>query len=425
MIRLERHYPLREFLKIMMNDFNTFLDKNAFSGDLTVTELTSLLKRLIEGNIPVVSVVGELSNYVRHSSGHRYFTLKDKFSQLKCVMFKWQADQIDFEPEEGMMLKAVGNVTIYERNGQYQLNVIKLMPLGRGELLAQLEELKKKLAEEGIFDNKRSIPSYPTTIGVVTSPTGAAVRDIISVVTRRAPHVHIIIKPTKVQGIDAAGDIVDGIRDLNLQADVDVIIVGRGGGSIEDLWCFNEETVARAIASSHKPIISAVGHETDYTLSDFAADLRAPTPSAAAELVVKDSEELKRVLSEFQSLLQKEILSLVDSLTQKMEIVKKGLSPQRFIQFLLLKSQNVDELTMRINNACILGISEKEKVTESIRSKLLALNPWSVLERGYSIVYRDKDSRIVSDYTMIERGDGISVELARGGLSAKVEEAHD
>lgn len=411
-------------MKIMMNDLNTFFDKDTFSGDLTVTELTSLLKRLIEGNIPVVSVVGELSNYVHHSSGHRYFTLKDEFSQLKCVMFKWQADQVDFVPEEGMMLKAIGNVTVYERSGQYQLNVIKLMPLGRGELFAQLEELKKRLAKEGVFDNKRPIPLYPSTIGVVTSPTGAAVRDIISVITRRAPHVRIILRPTMVQGIDAAGDIVNGIRDLNLHTDADVIIVGRGGGSIEDLWCFNEETVARAIASSTIPVISAVGHETDYTLADFAADLRAPTPSAAAEVVVKDSEELMRVISRFRSLLRKEILALADDLAQKVENARKGLSPQRFIQSLLLKSQNVDELTMRINNACMLGISEKEKVTEGLKSKLLALNPRSVLERGYSIVYRDKDLRIISDYTMVEGGDGISVELARGGLSAKVEEAH-
>jgi len=407
-----------------MNDLNAFFDRDTFSGDLTVTELTSILKKLIEGNIPVVSVVGELSNYVHHSSGHRYFTLKDEFSQLKCVMFKWQADQIDFKPEEGMMLKAVGNVTVYERSGQYQLNVIKLIPLGRGELLAQLEELKKKLAEEGVFDNKRPIPQYPSAIGVVTSPTGAAIRDIISVITRRAPYVQIILRPTRVQGVDAAADIVNGIGDLNQYTDVDVIIAGRGGGSIEDLWCFNEETVAQAIASSAIPVVSAVGHEIDYTLADFAADLRAPTPSAAAEVVVKDSEELKRVLSEYRSLLKKGILSLVDDLVQRVENVKKGLSPQRFIQFLLLKNQNVDELTMRINSASMLGISGKEKIAESLKSKLLALNPRSVLERGYSIVYRDKDSRIVSDYSMVERGDGISVELARGDLNAKVEETH-
>ena len=408
----------------MMNDLNAFFDRDTFSGDLTVTELTILLKRLIEDNIPVVSVVGELSNYVHHSSGHRYFTLKDEFSQLKCVMFKWQADQIDCEPEEGMRLRAVGNMTVYERSGQYQINVIKLMPLGRGKLLAQLEELKKKLAEEGVFDNKRPIPSYPTTIGVVTSPTGAAVRDIISVITRRAPNVRIILRPTIVQGTDAAGDIVDGIRDLNLHTNADVIIVGRGGGSIEDLWCFNEEIVARAIASSKIPVVSAVGHETDYTLADFAADLRAPTPSAAAEMVVKDSEELKQVISGYRSLLQRGIMAFINDFALKVQNAKKGLSPERFLQTLLLKSQNVDEFTMRINNVFMLAISEREKITESLKSKLITLNPGAVLERGYSIVFRDKDSRVVTDHSMVQKGDGISIELARGSLSAKVEETY-
>ena len=408
----------------IMNDVNTFFDKDIFSGNLTVTELTRLLKRLIEDNFPVVSVVGELSNYVHHSSGHRYFTLKDEFSQLNCVMFKWQADRLDFEPEEGMALKAVGNVTVYERGGQYQLNVIKLLPLGRGELLVQLEKLKKKLAEEGVFDNERPLPSYPSTVGVVTSPTGAAIRDIISVITRRAPHVRVILRPAIVQGTDAAGDIVDGIKDLNLHTDADVIIVGRGGGSIEDLWCFNEEIVARAIASSKIPVVSAVGHEIDYTLADFAADLRAPTPSAAAEMVVKDSEELKQVISGYRPLLQREILAFVGDLAQKVENIKKGLRPERFLQTLLLKSQNVDELTMRINNVCILGISEKEKITESLKSKLIALNPASVLERGYSIVTRDKDSKVVTEHSMVQKGDGVSIELAIGGLSAKIEEAY-
>ena len=408
-----------------MTEETDFFERGTFSGNLTVTELTGILKKLIELNIPVVSVVGELSNYVHHSSGHRYFTLKDEYSQLKCVMFKWQADQINFQPEEGMMLKAVGNVTVYERGGQYQLNVISLMQLGKGELLAQLEELKKKLAEEGVFDNNRPIPSYPLTVGVVTSPTGAAVRDIISVITRRAPHVRIILRPARVQGIGAADDIVDGIRDLNAHTDTDVIIVGRGGGSIEDLWSFNEERVARAIASSQIPVVSAVGHETDFTLADFAADLRAPTPSAAAELVVKDSEELRQVLSGYRSLLLRGMLSLLDNLTGKVKNNKMGLNPERFLQTLLLKSQNVDELSMRMKNAVMLGISEKEKIAESLKSKLLTLNPRAVLERGYSIVYRDRDVRVVTDYTMVQAGDAISVELARGGFRGRVEETND
>ncbi|MDP2983063.1 MAG: exodeoxyribonuclease VII large subunit, partial [Candidatus Latescibacter sp.] len=248
-------------------------DERRPTGRLTVTELTRHLKELIEANFPVVAVEGELSNYVHHTSGHRYFTLKDDLSQLRCVMFKWQGERIDFKPEEGMKLLAVGNLTVYERSGQYQLNVFRLQPLGRGELLLQLEDLKKKLAAEGLFERKHPIPLYPSTIGVVTSPTGAAVRDIISVLTRRAPHVRIILRPAQVQGVGASVDIAQAVQELNLYSDADVIIIGRGGGSIEDLWCFNEEVVVRAIAGSRIPTISAVGHETDITLADFAADL--------------------------------------------------------------------------------------------------------------------------------------------------------
>ena len=409
----------------MNDDIQNYFDRDTFSGDLTVTELTRLLKNLIEVSIPVVSIVGELSNYVHHSSGHRYFTLKDEQSQLKCVLFKWQADRIDFEPEEGMMLKAVGNVTVYERSGQYQLNVITIKPLGRGELLARLEELKKSLAGEGIFDNRRPLPPFPSIVGVVTSPTGAAVRDIISVLTRRAPHVRIILRPTQVQGMNAASDIVSGINDMNLHTDADVIIVGRGGGSIEDLWCFNEEIVARAIHDSNIPVVSAVGHETDYTLADFAADLRAPTPSAAAELVVKDSGELRQVLLGYRTFLHQKMVGLLNEVSARAEHIKKGLRSERILQTLAIKTQNVDELSMRMKNACIVIISEKEKSAGSIESKLIALNPKAVLKRGYSIVYRDIDSKVVADSSMVRKGDGISVELARGRLSAQVEKSFE
>lgn len=416
---------MKEFLNAIMSEMENYFDKVSFSGNLKVSELTRLLKRLIEENIPVVSVVGELSNYVHHSSGHRYFTLKDESSQIKCVMFKWQAVNIDFIPEEGMALNAVGNVNVYERSGQYQLNVIRLLPLGRGELLLQLEELKKKLAVEGVFDNERPIPQYPAAVGIVTSPTGAAVRDIISVISRRAPNVRIILRPTTVQGVDAPSDIVEGIRDLNHHTDVDVIIVGRGGGSIEDLWCFNDESVARAIASSKQPIISAVGHETDFTLADLAADLRAPTPSAAGELVVKDMNELKQVVSGYNTFLKHVIFKCINDAEMKLEHAKRGLSPERFLQTLLLKSQNVDELSMRINNAGFRVIAEKEKITESLRSKLIALNPSAVLKRGYSIVYRTIDSSVVDEYTKVQKGEGISIELAKGKICAKVEDAHE
>ncbi|MFC1528986.1 exodeoxyribonuclease VII large subunit [Candidatus Latescibacterota bacterium] len=397
--------------------------ENGESGKITrvtVSEFTRLIKELIEDAFPSVAVEGEVSNYVHHTSGHRYFTLKDENSQLRCVMFKWQAQGLDFTPEEGMKVLAVGNATVYERSGQYQLTVSRLLPLGRGELLARLEELKSRLAGEGIFDNQRPIPPFPSTIGVITSPTGAAIRDIISVLTRRAPHVSIILRPTLVQGIEAAADIVQGIKEINEHTDVDVLIVGRGGGSIEDLWCFNEEITARGIFSSKIPVISAVGHETDFTLADFAADLRAPTPSAAAELAVSDSGELLAVIAGYRKILGQGVQAKVEELSQRVVMVKKGLSPDRFLQFLMLKSQVVDELSLRIKSACTGVIADREKTLERLGGKLNAMNPGSVLSRGYSIVYRELDKRVVTDRKMVEEGDFVSVELARGGFRAQV-----
>ena len=389
-------------------------------GRLTVTELTRLLKDLIEANFPVVAVEGELSNYVHHTSGHRYFTLKDDSSQLRCVMFKWQGERIDFKPEEGMKLLAVGNLTVYERSGQYQLNVFRLQPLGRGELLLQLEDLKKKLAAEGLFELKRPIPLYPSTIGVVTSPTGAAVRDIISVLIRRAPHVRIILRPAQVQGAGASVEIAQAVRELNLYSDADVIIIGRGGGSIEDLWCFNEEVVVRAIAGSKIPTISAVGHETDITLADFAADLRAPTPSAAAELAVRNVADLKEAIAGYHIRLEQKMLARLDEVTLRVEAVKKEFSPERFLQKIQFRSQMVDELAMRMRSRLALAVSRCETELERFKSRLLAMNPRAVLARGYSIVYRELDNRVVVSESMVERGEGIRVELAEGRITAEV-----
>ena len=389
---------------------------------LTVSELTRIIKKLVEESIPVVTIEGEISNYSHHASGHRYFTLKDETSQIRCVMFKWQADRLDFVPEEGMKVEAVGNVTVYERGGQYQLSVLRLMPLGRGDLLARLEELKRKLAAEGLFEQKRPIPLYPSTVGVVTSPTGAAVRDIITVLRRRAPHVRIILRPALVQGEGAAADIVIGIRDLNDYGDVDVMIVGRGGGSIEDLWCFNEEVVVRAIAGSRIPVVSAVGHEIDFTLADLAADVRAPTPSAAAEIVVRDSSELKLEIRSCLVRLRQGMLSKVDEMTARVDRVRKGLSPARFLEGIAMRGQEVDELAIRMKGALVLALSRRETVLERLKGTLIAMNPRRVLDRGFSIAYRRRDSRIITDSAMVSGGDGITVEVAKGKFGATVNE---
>jgi exodeoxyribonuclease VII large subunit len=393
--------------------------QNPDSGHLTVSQVTRLVKNLIESGFPTIAVEGELSNSIRHSSGHRYFTLKDESSQLRCVMWKWQADQLDFLPEEGMKLLAVGNLTVYEAAGQYQLTVVRLRPLGLGELLARLEELKKRLAAEGLFERKRPIPKYPAVVGVVTSPTGAAVRDIISILTRRAPHVGIVVRPTLVQGDGAAADIVRAIGDLNDFTDADVLIVGRGGGSIEDLWSFNDESVARAIAGSRIPVVSAVGHETDVTLADFAADLRAPTPSAAAELVVRDTADVRQEIGTYRLRLRQAMESRITDLENRVESIRRAFGPERFLQNLMLRSQRVDELAMRLKNQCMLAVSGRETRFERVRSHLLAMNPMSVLSRGYAVVYRG-DDRIVTNSGMVEAGDGIRVRLASGGLRATV-----
>jgi exodeoxyribonuclease VII large subunit len=405
-----------------MNEPDILPGGEQFGRRLTVTQVTRILKNLIEDSIPVLAVEGELSNYVHHSSGHRYFTLKDASSQLRCVMFRWQAERLGFKPAEGMKLIAVGNLTVYEPAGQYQLNVIRLQPLGLGDLLARLEELKQRLAAEGLFTRKRPLPPYPACIGVVTSPTGAAIRDIISILSRRAPHIRIILRPTLVQGADAAIDIVRAIDDLNAHTDADLLIVGRGGGSIEDLWCFNEEIVARAVAGSRIPVISAVGHETDFTLADFAADLRAPTPSAAAELAVRDNAELRQYIEGCRMRLKQGILAKVDDFAARVDSVRRVLAPDRFMQQIALRSQQVDELTLRLASACSLAISSRETVLENLKGKLLAMNPSAVLTRGYAIVYRERDGRIVTGSDMVDTGEGIRVTLAEGGLHARVEE---
>ncbi|MGB2768335.1 MAG: exodeoxyribonuclease VII large subunit, partial [Candidatus Zixiibacteriota bacterium] len=260
----------------------------------TVTEITREIKSLLERNLPAVWVQGEISNYLLHSSGHRYFTLKDENSQIKCTLWKFRGERLQFQPADGISVMAWGNVTVYERGGQYQLDVAELVPVGLGELEIAFQRLKEKLFGEGLFDeeHKKPVPQFPESIGVVTSPTGAVVRDIIKIVLSRFPSVQIIVNPVRVQGEGAAEEIAGAIREFNRYKKIDMMIVGRGGGSLEDLWAFNEEVVARAIAVSSIPVVSAVGHEIDVTISDLVADCRALTPSEAAELVTPRRDQL-------------------------------------------------------------------------------------------------------------------------------------
>ncbi|HEX38078.1 MAG TPA: exodeoxyribonuclease VII large subunit [Candidatus Cloacimonetes bacterium] len=381
---------------------DNLFDENIF----TVSEITSHIKNILENTISALWVKGEISNYKRHSSGHIYFTLKDENASLLCVFFRQFNHYLRFEPENGMEVLCYGKVTVYERSGQYQLYVNQMRPLGVGELEVAFRKLKEKLEAEGLFDegHKRAIPTHPSKIGIVTSPTGAAIQDMKNVLSRRYP-VEIILYPARVQGDSAAAEIAEGIRAFNKRDDIDVIIIGRGGGSIEDLWPFNEEIVAREIFASSIPIISAVGHETDFTISDFVADLRAPTPSAAAELVVPDRTAVLSELQSYASRMENILYSQLQEqrmhcaeLTYKLE----RLHPQ---QVLMQYYQRVDELHSRLKNSLsyITNIrfeleEMKIKFLQSFRSIYLDANRDALVELSSRLGQTfSKKYRIVRD----------------------------
>lgn len=351
----------------------------------TVSRVNNYLKRLLDskGVLSNLWVKGEISNYKRHSSGHVYLTLKDEASVLKAVMFRSAAAGLAFDPSDGMKVIARGRVSVYEAGGTYQLYIEEMIPDGVGTLYLEYEKLKKQLASEGLFDEryKQTIPRYPERIGVVTAPTGAAVRDIINVATRRYPLAEIIIYPALVQGAGAKESIVAAIEYFNKEKNVDTLIVGRGGGSIEDLWAFNEECVARAIFASKIPVISAVGHETDFTIADYVADLRAPTPSAAAEISVPSASELARLLDVSRARLHSAAGVKIDNLRLRVKQLEPR-SPQDMINEL---RQRLDMLTHRAENSYKLGLSERGGRLGSLSGKLDALSPLSTLTRGYSI----------------------------------------
>ena len=389
----------------------------------TVSEITKEIKTLLEENIPTIWVEGEVSNYTLHSSGHRYFSLKDENSQIRCVFWKWQAYSLSFEIEDGLKVIALGNITVYERNGQYQLNIVKIKPLGIGKLELEFQRLKEKLFKEGLFDesHKIPIPKFPQTIGVVTSPTGAAIRDIIKIIRRRAPDVKILLNPVKVQGAGAAKEIAQAIYDFNEYKKVDLLIVGRGGGSLEDLWAFNEEIVARAIYDSKIPIISAVGHEIDFTIADFVADLRAPTPSTAAELAVRDRAEICRELNVLINRLIMLQSHLIDSLKQRVESAIKSYGFRRPMDLVVQLTQRTDELTRTLFKE-IKNCFEFKKTSLSLfMGKLNALSPLAVFERGFSLTRKLPELFIVKDAGMLKVNDRVEVKFLKGKIKSKVE----
>ncbi len=437
----------------------------------TVSELNSEFKFLLESTYPSIWVEGEISNFQHAMSGHFYFSLKDDKSQIKAVMWKSNHRSLKWRPENGMKVLVNGRITLYEPNGNYQIDALQIIQHGKGDLHAAFEQLKEKLKAEGLFDpkRKRPIPMLPRKIGIVTSPTGAAIKDILNILNRRFLNLHVLIYPAKVQGEDAAPTIAEGIRILNRFTDIDVLIVGRGGGSIEDLWPFNEEIVARAIVASRIPVISAVGHEIDTTISDFAADLRAPTPSAAAELVIGKKSELIENVSHLSKRLNGAVRhQLLDSkhsvqvlaqnrafagfpqrihtlqqtlddqetrvrngltrfhhvLTRRLLVAGQKLNAGQLRHLIEVKRSQLNAFTTSAVNRLRLHINNGRHGLSNFAGKLDSLSPLSVLERGYSIASSESGT-ILKQSDQATAGEKIRVRLHRGNLKCQVTEVEN
>ena len=389
----------------------------------SVSDLTAYIRELfeIDYRLQDVEVSGEISNFTQARSGHLYFTLKDAGAQLKCVMWRTSAERLRFSPGDGDAVVATGRISVYEAGGNYQLYATGLQPAGRGDLALAFEQLKERLSDEGLFDPeyKKAIPISPKKIGIVTSADAAALRDILNVLNRRYPLVSVLIAPTLVQGADAPPQIVRALQWLDGRSDIDTIIVARGGGSVEDLWAFNDERVVRAIFAATHPIITGVGHEVDFTIADFVADQRAPTPSAAAEIAVPDIEEILPLLrglqmaltSEFQGLIQQkqwQVQSLVRTLA--------SLSPQARLDN---NRQRVDMLTGRLERSILTRLDRAQSQLKILEAGLTAVSPQATLDRGYAII-RDKNGNLIRSVTSIQNSEQLDVQVSDGQFQVVV-----
>lgn len=392
-------------------------------GIFTVSQLNNHIKHIlsIDPQVNEVWVRGEISNLTKHSSGHYYFTIKDRDSQLSCVSFRSTNRTLKFEPETSMKVLVFGSIDVYTVRGQYQLRVFDMRPDGVGELYKAFEQLKKKLEAEGLFDenHKKPIPKYPKKIGIVTSPSGAAIHDILNVAKRRCP-MDILVAPTLVQGDQSAQSIATSIEILN-KTDVDIIIVGRGGGSLEDLWSFNEEVVARAIFNSAIPIISAVGHETDYTISDFTADMRAPTPSAAAELAVPNRMEVHRHIDSLLTRMEMAAIHVVVEQASHLDHLRRQIEPQRLDDFIRQNHQRIDEITSRMEYSIQNIINMKGSSLKICAGRLDAISPLKTIERGYSITLKQKDHKVVYSISDLNEGDGLDIIIKDGTIECIID----
>ncbi len=389
----------------------------------TVTALNEYIKMKLETDEALMRVFirGEISNFTNHKSGHFYFTVKDETSRIAAVMFRSSASKLAFIPENGMKVIVGGRVSAYVRDGQYQIYADTLEPDGVGALYIAYEQLKAKLGAEGLFDEakKKPLPRYPMRIGVITSPTGAAIRDIINILGRRFPIAEVVLYPSLVQGESAAPQLIEGLRYFNEKKNVNVIIIGRGGGSLEDVWAFNSEALVREVAASELPVISAVGHEIDFTLCDFAADRRAPTPSAAAELAVPERYELKRKLGNVTArleLLEGKKLELLRSTLERMKKSRALTDPRNFIDD---KRMALGIAEDKLYNRIIFLLERKKSALAGKTAKLDAMNPLSVLSRGYGAAFAS-DGTVIRSAAQVEKGSDISLMLSDGTVRATV-----
>jgi len=435
----------------------------------TVSSLTEQVKELLEDHFEFVWLEGEISNFRVPSSGHYYMVLKDKKAQIRGVMFRTQSRYLKFMPEDGMMVIAQGRISVYQPRGEYQIILDYLEPMGVGALAVAFEQLKKKLAARGVFDEavKKPLPFLPQRVAVITSPTGAAIRDFLNVIRRRFVNVEITIVPVKVQGEDAAGEMVEALEMVNSELDVDVIVLTRGGGSVEDLWAFNREELAYAIRASQVPVVSAVGHEIDTTISDLAADFRAPTPSAAAELLVVEKESLRERLVVSRDRLDSAVRASLSRVSQRLTLLSRGLrDPRRrmadswmrldelngrlirLVEFMVRESKRrvssevrtlvlhspltrvassrhrLHFQTRSLTHAAVKRLDDSRKGLCILEEKIKDLSPFSVLSRGYSIARKLPEKTIIKEVTGLKRGDQVHVLLAEGGLDCMDEKIH-
>ncbi len=392
---------------------------------ITVTDLNKYIKNKIDGDemLNNVLVKGEISNFKNHYTGHMYFTLKDENSLIKCVMFKSYTTHLSFMPKDGMKVMVLGSVAVFERDGIYQIYAKAMKEDGLGSLYTAYEELKKKLEQEGLFaeSHKKKIPFMPKTIGVLTSNTGAVIRDIINVSTRRNPGVHIRLYPVPVQGPGAAEKIAEGIKFMNENKLADVLIIGRGGGSLEDLWPFNEEIVARAIYDSELPIISAVGHETDFTIADFVADLRAPTPSAAAELAVANIEDVRETLKLYNNRYKVALKKKIELMRLSYEKCMARPAYKNPTQKINEQYMVIDMKVKTLQNSMMLKLKEAKTSFVKETAKLDSLSPLKTLTRGYSIVTKQESGKVIKSVDDLNSGEKVNLRLSDGQKTATID----